>query len=218
MSSAMTGTSTITRPETPDSSGSTTTRVGLLALSVVAVIAALVCVAVFGVQAMGAYATKDARDEATQAAEQAVLNITTIDPANIDDFRQRAEGSLTGKAKQEVLGDATDGDEKAGDEKAGETGNVLDVLAEAGENTAKLSARLLRSAPSEVDDEGGKAKVLVYVLTTLQRAGEPNVDQTRGFQVSMTREGDTWKAENVAGLEGIEYADAGQAPATGGGN
>lgn len=209
----MSGTSTTTGPETPDSAGLTTTRVGLLALSVVAVIAALVCVVVFGVPAMGAYATKDARDEATEAAEQAVLNITTIDPANIDDFRQRAEGSLTGKAKQEVLGDETDGDEKAG-----ETGNVLDVLAEAGENTAKLSARLLRSAPSEVDDEGGKSKVLVYVLTTLQRAGEPNVDQTRGFQVSMTREGDTWKAENVAGLEGIEYADAGQASATGGGN
>ncbi|ETA04765.1 MULTISPECIES: hypothetical protein [Gordonia] len=186
-----------------------------LALAIVAVIAAVVCVAVFGVRAYDVYANQypaqQTRDDATQAAEQAVLNITTIDPADLDGFRERAEASLTGKAKNEVLG--------------GKDGSVLDMLSNAGPDAAKLSARLVRSAPSEVNPDEGKAKVLVYVITTLERPGQPGVDETRGFDVSMIKDGDTWKAENLLGLEGIAYADAGQsgngqapAPAPGGGN
>ena len=124
---------------------------------------------------------------------------------------QVAEASLTGKAKNEVLG--------------GKDGSVLDMLSKAGPDAAKLSARLVRSAPSEVNPDEGKAKVLVYGITTLERPGQPGVDETRGFDVSMVKDGDTWKAENLLGLEGIAYADAGQAgngqapaPAPGGGN
>ncbi|OCW86619.1 hypothetical protein A8M60_20540 [Nocardia farcinica] len=176
-------------------------------LAAVAVVVGVVLVAVFGVRAYNVYfdeyPVQETRDAATQAAEQAVLNITTIDPADVDGFRKRAEASLTGKAKDEVLGS----------EKDGEGGNVLDMLGTAGPNTAKLSARLLRSAPSEVDADEQKAKVLVYVVTTLERPGQPGIDETRGFDVSMTKDGDTWKAENILGLEGIAYADGGGAPA-----
>lgn len=176
-------------------------RVVPLALSVVAVIAALVCVVVFAISASGATETETAREDATQAAEQAVLNITTIDPADLDEFKRRVDASLTGQAKDEVLGTA--------EKKPGQQQNVLEMLAEAGPNAAKLSARLLRSAPSEVNAEEEKAKVLVYVVTTLQRPDQPPVEQTRGFNVSMVKSDGAWKAENVVGLEGIEYADAG---------
>lgn len=169
------------------------------ALASAAIVVGVVLVAVFGVRAYNVYfdeyPAQETRDAATQAAEQAVLNITTIDPADVDGFRKRAEASLTGKAKEEVLG--------------GKDGSVLDMLGTAGPNTAKLSARLLRSAPSEVDADEDKAKVLVYVVTTLQRPGQAGIDETRGFDVSMTKDGDTWKAENVLGLEGIAYADGG---------
>ncbi len=101
------------------------------------------------------------------------------------------------------------------------------MLSQAGPpGTAKLSARLVRSAPSEVNADEEKAKVLVYVITTLERPGQPGVDETRGFDVSMVKDGDTWKAENLLGLEGIAYSDGGgqagngqaPAPAPGGGN
>ncbi|WP_238421527.1 hypothetical protein [Gordonia sp. 'Campus'] len=184
------------------------------ALAAVAVIAAVVLVAVFGVRAWNVYfdeyPAQETRDAATQAAEQAVLNITTIDPKDIDGFKKRAEASLTGKAATEVLG--------------GKDGSVLDMLGNAGPDAAKLSARLLRSAPSEVDADENKAKVLVYVVTTLERPGQAGVDETRGFDVSMTKVDDLWKAENILGLEGIAYADGGggapapATPAPGGGN
>ncbi|TYQ09272.1 UNVERIFIED_ORG: Mce-associated membrane protein [Gordonia westfalica J30] len=224
MSSAMTGT-----PEPSDSAHSDTdptekstrsawTRiagVAPLALAIIAVIAATVCVVVFGLRAYDVYANQypaqQTRDDATQAAEQAVLNVTTIDPTDLDGFKKRAEASLTGKAKEEVLG--------------GKDGSVLDMLSQAGHEAAKLSARLVRSAPTEVNPDEKKAKVLVYVVTTLERPGQPGVDETRGFDVSMVKDGDLWKAENLLGLEGIAYADAGQAgngqapaPAPGGGN
>ncbi|MFE0752067.1 hypothetical protein [Gordonia sp. NPDC058843] len=178
-------------------------KIAPIALAAAAVVVGVVLVAVFGVRAYGVYAdqypAQETRDAATQAAEQAVLNITTIDPADLDTFRERAEASLTGKAKTEVLG--------------GKDGSVLDMLGTAGPNTAKLSSRLLRSAPSEVDAGEDKAKVLVYVVTTLERPGQAGIDETRGFDVSMTKDGDAWKAENILGLEGIAYADAGAAPA-----
>ncbi|WP_439031857.1 hypothetical protein [Gordonia terrae] len=183
-------------------------------LASVAVVAAVVLVAVFGVRAWNVYfdeyPAQETRDAATQAAEQAVLNITTIDPQDIDGFKKRAEASLTGKAATEVLG--------------GKDGSVLDMLGTAGPDAAKLSARLLRSAPSEVDADENKAKVLVYVVTTLERPGQAGVDETRGFDVSMTKVDDLWKAENILGLEGIAYADGSGAavppatPAPGGGN
>lgn len=226
MSSAMTGTTEPSGFPDPDhgpTEKSTGTRpastritgVVPLALAIIAVIAATVCVVVFGVRAYDVYANQypaqQTRDEATQAAEQTVLNVTTIDPADLDGFKKRAEASLTGKAKEEVLG--------------GKDGSVLDMLSQAGPGTAKLSARLVRSAPSEVNADEEKAKVLVYVITTLERPGQPGVDETRGFDVSMVKDGDTWKAENLLGLEGIAYSDGGQAgngqapaPAPGGGN
>ncbi|VFA89879.1 Uncharacterised protein [Gordonia paraffinivorans] len=210
--SAMTGTSESEDPGTPgpessDKSNADTgrmlKRLVPLVLSFVALVAAVVCAVVFGVKAWNVYVdeypAQQTRDQATQAAEQAVLNITTIDPADLDTFKERADASLTGKAREEVLG--------------GKDGGVLKMLEEAGPSSAKLTARLLRSAPTEVNADEGKAKVLVYVLTSLQRPDEPNVDETRGFDVGMVKDGDVWKAESITGLEGIAYADTGEAPA-----
>ncbi|GAA1479734.1 hypothetical protein GCM10009624_01740 [Gordonia sinesedis] len=177
------------------------------AAAVVAVTAALACAVFFGYRAYQAYfvdyPVQQARDESVGAAEQAMLNVTTIDPKNLNDWKRRLNASLTGDALKQVSQQ--------------DYGNLTKMVEQSNGQAATLTSRLKRSAPTEVDAEGGEAKVLVYVDATSKRENQAGQTQTMGFLVTMTRDDqDRWKASKIDSLDAIEYTETGAA-GTGGG-
>ncbi|MFW0783855.1 hypothetical protein AAFP35_04990 [Gordonia sp. CPCC 206044] len=178
-------------------------RVIVSVVAVLAVIAAAGCAAWFGYQGYQAYFVQkpiqDARDGAVDGAEQAILNVTTVDPKDTADWKRRVDSSLTGKAKEQISGQ--------------DVSNLNSMITQAGPQAAALSSRLVRSAPTEVDADDGKAQVLVYVAATSKRENEAGVTQTMGFSVSMTKSDDSWKAENIVPLDSLAYEDPGTAAA-----
>ncbi|MGW0454995.1 hypothetical protein [Gordonia sputi] len=169
-------------------------------LAVVAVLVAAACVAFFGYRAYEVYFVEKpiqtARDEAVSGAEQAIINVTTVDPKNTADWKRRVDSSLTGKAKEQIT--------------AQDVTTLNQQITQAGPQAATLTSRLKRSAPTEVNADAGTAKVLIYVDATAKRENEAGVTQTMGFSVSMTKTDGTWKASNISPLDGISVDDPGQ--------
>jgi Mce-associated membrane protein len=178
-----------------------------LALAVLAVIVAAVCAIWFGYQGYQAYFVQKpiqtARDGAVDGAEQAIINVTTVDPKDTAGWKKRVDGSLTGKAREQIT--------------TQDVSNLNSMITQAGPQAAALTSRLIRSAPTEVDSDDGTAKVLVYVAATSKRENEAGVTQTMGFSVSMTKEGDDWKASDITPLESMAYQDPGTAAGVPGG-
>ncbi|MGV9826375.1 hypothetical protein [Gordonia sp. NPDC003429] len=169
-------------------------------LAIVAIVAAAACVAFFGFRAYEAYFVQkpiqSARDGAVAGAEQAILNVTTVDPKNTADWKRRVDSSLTGKAREQIT--------------AQDVTTLNQQITQAGTQAASLTSRLKRSAPTEVDADGGTAKVLVYVDATAKRPNEGGVTQTMGFSVTMTKVDGAWKASDISPLDGISVEDPGQ--------
>ncbi|AZG48189.1 conjugal transfer protein [Gordonia insulae] len=199
----MTSSSTSTS-STPDRD---TKNIVALSLAVIAVIVAAICAVWFGYQGYQAYFVQkpiqDARDGAVNGAEQAIINVTTVDPEDTADWKRRVDGSLTGKAREQITSQ--------------DVSNLNSMITQAGPQAATLTSRLIRSAPSEVDADDGSAKVLVYVAATSKRENEAGVTQTMGFSVSMTKDGDNWKASDIVPLDSLAYQDPGTAAAVPGG-
>ncbi|MFW0795406.1 hypothetical protein AAFP30_16465 [Gordonia sp. CPCC 205515] len=194
------------------SAASSTGRVVASVLAVLAVIVAAVCAVWFGYRGYQAYFVdkpiQSTRDGAVAGAEQAIINVTTVDPKNTADWKRRVDASLTGKAKDQISQqDVT---------------NLNSMITEAGPQAASLTSRLVRSAPTEVNADDEKAKVLVFVAATSKRENEAGVTRTMGFSVSMTKVGDDWKAEDIAPLDAMSFdqsvAESSTAPSAGGGN
>lgn len=163
-------------------------------------VAAIACVGWFGYRAYEAYAvaapTQQARDDATGAAEQAMLNVTTIDPKNMNTFNQRLQSSFAGDALDQVRQQVA--------------GTLDPQLQQAGSQVGSTTSRVVRSAPTQVNADEGTAQVLVYVAVTGKMPGQASeTPNTMGFLVGMQKFGDTWKAVKVSPLDGISYADDG---------
>ena len=142
------------------------TRLLVTAVAGVAALAALVCAIIFGISGYKIYTddkpTQSAREDATVSAENAIINITTIDPTNIKDWQRRIDSSLTGDARSQITPD--------------DFKKLTQQIEEAGTTkVAKLSSRVLRSAPVEVNAEDGTARVLIYVEATSKREFGSNV-------------------------------------------
>ncbi|MFT4043733.1 MAG: hypothetical protein QM673_11285 [Gordonia sp. (in: high G+C Gram-positive bacteria)] len=169
-------------------------------IAILAIAAALAGVAFYGYRAYEVYAvhepTQTARDEAVAGAEQAILNVTTVDPKNTAAWKRRVDASLTGKAREQIT--------------AQDVSTLNQQITQAGSQAAALTSRLKRSAPTEVDADAGTAKVLVYVDATAKRDGQAGVTQTMGFSVTMTKVGGQWKASDISPLDGISVDSSGQ--------
>lgn len=168
-------------------------RWGVLGLfSLVVIVVAVIAVGVFGVGAVRAYwpgnQTEQARDGAVAAAEQAMLNVSSIDPQTLDEWDDRLDGSFTGEARQQI---------------EEQFGPFREPIAQAGD--LRLTSRLVRSAPTEVDAEAGTAQVLVYVSTGREQDGQTSNSVMMSFLVSMVDEDGMWKASNVVPLEGFAF-------------
>ncbi|HMS77490.1 hypothetical protein [Gordonia sp. (in: high G+C Gram-positive bacteria)] len=170
------------------------TRMLVTAAAGVAALVALVFAVIFGMSGYKVYTdekpTQSAREDATVSAENAIINITTIDPANVKDWQRRIDSSLTGDARTQITPD--DFKKLTQQIQAAGTGQV-----------AKLSSRVLRSAPVEVNADDGTARVLVYVEATSKKSNEAGVKRSMGFMVGMTKNGDLWKASSITSLDSL---------------
>lgn len=178
-------------------------------VAIVALIAAIACVGWLGYRAYEAYAvqqpTQQARDDATGAAEQAMLNVTSIDPKKMDAFNQRLQSSFAGDALNQVQQQVV--------------ATLNPQLQQAGGQVGTTTSRVVRSAPTEVNVDEGTAQVLVYVAVSGKMPNQASVTpNTMGFLVGMQKFDDTWKAVKVSPLDGISYADEGSSAQQGSGD
>lgn len=165
---------------------------------VVALLAAIGCVGYFGYRAYEVYAvanpTQTARDEATGAAEQAMLNVTTINPKDMNSFNARLAGSFAGDALNQVRQQVV--------------ASLNPMVAKAGDQAGSTTSRVVRSAPTQVDAKGGSAQVLIYLAVTGKTEGQASeTPNTMGFLVGMTKIDGTWKATKVTPLDGISVTE-----------
>ncbi|MGC4934001.1 hypothetical protein ACLQ3C_09985 [Gordonia sp. DT30] len=186
----------------PSPTGSAVVRNIAGVVAIVALVAAIACVGWFGYRAYEVYAvtqpTQQSRDDATGAAEQAMLNVTTIDPKKMDTFNQRLQSSFAGDALDQVRQQVV--------------ATLNPQLQKAGAEVGSTTSRVVRSAPTEVNRDEGTAQVLVYLAVSGQTPGQATeTPHTMGFLVGMQKFGDTWKAVKVSPLDGISYADDGSA-------
>ncbi|MFW0788748.1 hypothetical protein [Gordonia sp. CPCC 205333] len=206
----------------PDGTPSKGVVVGF-AVAALALIVAIIALAGFGYRAYDVYfnekPAQSARDAAVDSAELAILNVLTIKTSDLKDWQQRIDSSLTGDARSQVTGD--------------QISALTAQFQKGGQNAASLEARLVRSAPVEVNADEGTGKVLVYVNATSKIPNQAGVTKLMGFEVSVLRgEGDVWKANVIRSLDSLALTDqtgtdqtgtdqTGQAPAattTPGGN
>lgn len=182
-------------------------RTAALPVAAVVVVAGLIAAIVFaGIYGYRWYddaenkvPVQTARDDALGGAEQAMLNILNIDLKNSDAYQKRLQASVTGNAQQQLLGSTGLGElqKQAGDPA----------------NAATLTAKLQRSAVVSLDDDRSNATTLVFLNVTSSRPNQASSSQTMGFQVSVTKDGGIWKANNIQPLDSvaIDSTDAGQA-------
>ncbi len=176
-----------------------------LAAAVAALVAAVVCLGYFGYTGVRAYTVDSEREQvrnsAIDGAEQAILNTMTIDPADLDGWKKRINSSLTGDALKQATDESANG--------------VLQQIAAAEDRAAKLSVRIVRSAATEVNPDENTAKVLV--LSEASSSSAPDQASGQSYLVTMTEDGDAWKASVIVPLTGIQYdansaKSAGEAP------
>ncbi|WP_347957813.1 hypothetical protein [Gordonia aichiensis] len=169
-----------------------------LAAAVAALIAAVVCLGYFGYTGIKAYtvdaATETLRTESVDAAEQAVLNITSVDPTDAAGWKKRLESSLTGEALKQV--------------NASVVADIEKQVQASGGKAGKIESRIARSAATEVDRSEDRATVLVYANVKSTVPNQPVAQQQMGFLLTMVDVDGTRKAEKVVALQTLEYSDA----------
>lgn len=193
--------------EGENQSGSTRSKLSrLTAAGMVVTIAMLAALAGLGyaiydyVDARNTVSVADDRDSALQGAEQAMLNVTNINPGDVDGFRKRAASTL--------IGDVTEQLSQSG----------LDQLAKAGPNAGTLTSTVARSGLTEFDHGSHTGKALVYVNVTAQRPNQASTSQTMGFLVAVQRDGGIYKAKTITSLDGYDTTptdDSGSGSSTG---
>lgn len=181
----------------------------LLSTGVAALAAAVACLGYFGYVGIHAYLSDDGsitalRDDSVDAAEQAVVNVTTIDPNDLDGWDKRVKDTLTGDALKQANGS----DLRKMVEQAKQASN--------GSAGFTITSRITGAAPTEVDLGGDTAKVLVFGIAT-QAIKANNQQQAKpiAFLVTVVKADGKRKASVMVPLDGIQYSDDGS---QGGGN
>ncbi|TDB79883.1 hypothetical protein E1264_34870 [Actinomadura sp. KC216] len=120
-----------------------------------------------------AYAAE--RDRVLAAADQAIVNLNTLDHRSVDAGLKVWQDSSTAQLYDEIVqGRAR---LKSDIEKAGTTS----------------SAKVLESALTELDARAGKAAVIAAVTVTITRSGAEPVSNLRRFAGQLTRTSSGWK-------------------------
>ncbi|KXP13355.1 hypothetical protein AXK57_03910 [Tsukamurella pulmonis] len=182
-------------------------RAPALALSLVLLAVALIAAIVVGVIWWGQHAEHSraaARDAAVDGARQAVIDIQKIDTKDVDGTLRRMGEAMTGDLRK-------DWDER-------ERVSTQDMLKQYTGVALQTDPVVASAAPIEFDEDGGTAKVLVYLVVRQSENGKQAENAYRWtYVMSMTEVDGAWKASGMQPLQ--ERAAIGPAdpsrPATG---
>lgn len=163
-----------------------------LAGAAAALVAAVVCVGYFGYTGIRAYTVDSAREEvrngAVDGAEQAMLNIMSIDSSSPKAWQERMKSSLTGDALKLAIS---------------ESDGAIKQIEAAKDKNLTIKAKVIRSAATEVNADEETATVLVFAQATSSMA--PDRPQPQSNLVTMVKSDGRWKASKIVPLTGIAY-------------
>ena len=163
-----------------------------LAGAAAALVAAVVCLGYFGYTGIRAYTVDSAREEvrnaAVDGAEQAMLNIMSIDSSSPKAWQERMKSSLTGDALKQAIS---------------ESDGAVKQIEAAKEKNLTIKAKVIRSAATEVNADEETATVLVFAQATSSMA--PDRPQPQSNLITMVKSDGTWKASKIVPLTGIAY-------------
>lgn len=159
-------------------------------LSAVTVVASLAAAVWFGAGwVRAAYFTDGpraaARDAALDAAQQAAINMTSMDTADVAGSLALARSSMTGA----ILESATEHQQQA-----------EQMATEAG---VRMRSQVLGASVTSLNSELDKASVLVVLRVDETEPDQPDKPGNAfryTWALDMAKEGDTWKAEQVSSL------------------
>jgi Mce-associated membrane protein len=155
----------------------------LIAAAIVAVLA-LAASVWFGIGWKEAIADRQlaqTRDSALTGAQQAVLNMTTLDSANLDESFDTILTSVTGEEMNKFIEDM----------RSSFTEDQRDL-------SAKTTSELLTGALTGLSADDGTAEAVVVVATTTTRDGFDPSRQRLVMEVGMQDVDGTWKASRAA--------------------
>ncbi|MCF8570117.1 hypothetical protein L5G32_07550 [Gordonia sp. HY002] len=172
----------------------------VLAVAVAALVAAVVCVGYFGYTGIRAYTVdsgrEQARVEAVDGAEQAMLNILTVDDTGVDEWQKRMKSSLTGDALKQAIEETS--------------GGVVKQIEAAKKNNLTIKASIVRSAATELNPDEDTATV--FVLSQAATSEAPGQPQPQSTLLSMVKDDGAWKADKIVPLTDITYYDDSATP------
>lgn len=185
--------------------GSRTARLAALALLVVGLLVAVAFTVFYSVRAYQVYGVEvprqELRDDARETAEQAILNVLTIDPTDTVGWRERVDSSLTGEAREQVSTQLID-------DLAGRVG-------EAGGPVGAISTRIERSVPTRVDVDDDTAEIMVFAIGTATVEGQEPTSQNWSFLTTVVSVDGDRKVSRIVNLDSLafdEVPDAAGAP------
>ncbi|MBF6172803.1 hypothetical protein [Nocardia blacklockiae] len=174
--------------ERPDEAGSTgTLRTVITAIAAVWLVVAVVAAAWFGVGwARAAWFTDgpraDARDTALDAARQAAINLSSMNPDNVDGSIDLMKSSMTGDMLAQL-------------------DQNRDRIKQAAENSkTKIEAKVLGASLNSLDSERDKASALVVLQLTQTAPNVPVQSFRATWTLDMAKAGDVWKTEQANSL------------------
>lgn len=173
-----------------DSRGGARRRNPFLLGAIALVIAAVVSAGVFGGlwanAALGGQANySHVRDHVLQVAKGAAVNFTSVDYRHVDQYKQHAEQSTTGKLHKTL------------DKTMGKYTKQL--------SKAKLvvNGTPLQAALSSLDTHGGKASALVVMKAVIKRDGKKPSSKRMPMTLNLTKvDSGDWKVSGLGGNSG----------------
>ncbi|RMI30926.1 hypothetical protein EBN03_20060 [Nocardia stercoris] len=137
-----------------------------------------------------------ARDSALDAARQAAINLSSMNPDNVDGSIDTMQSSMTGDMLDQLHQ------------------NRDRIKQAAQQSKAKVDAKVLGSALTSLDSERTKATAIVVLQLTQSAPGVPAQMFRTTWTLDMTATGGTWKADQANSLGQLVPLEAGK-PAAG---
>ncbi|AHH21704.1 hypothetical protein NONO_c69390 [Nocardia nova SH22a] len=178
-----------------NSGGSSVLRTVVTSFAAVWLVAALVLAAWFGTGwVRGMWFTDgpraDARDTALDAAQQAAINLTSMNPDNVEASINTMRSSMTGDMLAQL-------------------DQNHDRIKDAAEKSkTKIESKVLGGALSSLDSERDKASAIVVLKLTQTAPNVPVQSFRATWTLDMKKDGDTWKTEQANSLGQLVALDA----------
>ncbi|WP_155980784.1 hypothetical protein [Nocardia sp. CNY236] len=153
--------------------------VGSVAVLLVALVAAVAFGARWGYSASTSDSRGDARDAALNGARQAVLNLMAMDADDVPGSLELARSSMTGALLEH-------------------TNEIADQLEEQAQREGDWTSKVLSGALISLDSEQNSASTLLVVQQTGSDEAQAPIVQIHTLAVDVIKDGEVWKAEQIA--------------------